>query len=211
MDVGANQGLWSETLIRHARAAKCPVTIIAFEPPSAARALLQQRLGGLGTVVVEELALGPRSAPGILRSNPEGSGLASLYARRLDHFGISIQVVQDVMITTLDEYWAGHDLTHVDLLKLDVEGAELDVLHGAAGLLETGGIGALQWEFGGCNIDSRTFFQDFWYLLHDRFDLYRMLSDGLWPIERYEERHERFVRTNSLAISRRGQKPRGGE
>lgn len=40
-----------------------------------------------------------------------------------------------VQVTTLDAYLAAHAAPRVDLLKVDVEGAERDVLAGAAGTL----------------------------------------------------------------------------
>ena len=59
-----------------------------------------------------------------------------------------------------------------------------------------GCIGAIQIEFGGCNIDSRTYFRDFWNLLHEDYSAYRILKDGLWEITNYTERLECFCNTN---------------
>lgn len=42
-----------------------------------------------------------------------------------------------------------------------VEGHELDVLAGAEEALKS--VQLVQFEFGGCNIDTRTYFQDFFY------------------------------------------------
>ena len=50
----------------------------------------------------------------------------------------------------------------IDLLKLDVEGNELLALKGLSDSIEY--IKIIQFEFGGSNIDSRTYFQDFYYL-----------------------------------------------
>ena len=103
---------------------------------------------------------------------------------------------------TIDEFAAEHGLTTIDLLKMDIEGHELEALHGAANLLGAGRIKALTFEFGGCNIDSRTYFQDFWYLLTGYgFRLYRLLPGaGLMPIQKYTEDLESFVTTNYAAI-----------
>jgi FkbM family methyltransferase len=50
--------------------------------------------------------------------------------------GLDVRLsTEEVEATTLDGYVAAKGLTKVDLLKLDVEGAELEVLQGGAGLL----------------------------------------------------------------------------
>ena len=49
----------------------------------------------------------------------------------------------------------------IDFFKIDVEGHEMDVLKGIGDKISN--IKLIQFEFGGCNIDTRCFFQDFWY------------------------------------------------
>jgi hypothetical protein len=49
------------------------------------------------------------------------------------------------------------------MVKMDIEGHELTALKGFGAALDVARV--LQFEFGGCNIDSRTYFQDFWYFL----------------------------------------------
>lgn len=63
-------------------------------------------------------------------------------------------------------------------------------------------IDAIQFEFGGCNIDSRTFFQDFFYLLKDNYKIYRVLKDGLLEMPIYKETYEIFITINYLAIKK---------
>jgi Methyltransferase FkbM domain len=86
----------------------------------------------------------------------------------------------------------------IHLLKLDVEGSEIDILRGADELLENGGIDFLQFEFGGCNIDSRTYFRDFYDLLSPRFRIFRIVTDGLRAVDEYREIGEIFTTTNYL-------------
>lgn len=59
----------------------------------------------------------------------------------------------------------------------------------------------LQFEFGGCNIDTRTYFKDFWQLASmEGFIIYRMAPVGLVCIDRYRESDEFFSTTNFLAV-----------
>ena len=76
--------------------------------------------------------------------------------------------------------------------------ARLACLQGARDMLVREAIDFIQFEFGGCNIDSRTFFQDFWYLLHDKYYFYRIVRNGLVKIEAYNERLEIFKNVNFL-------------
>lgn len=63
-------------------------------------------------------------------------------------------------------------------------------------------IEVIQFEFGGCNIDSRTYFQDFYYLLKDNYKIYRILKNGLIEIKSYKEIYEIFITINYLAIKK---------
>ena len=69
-------------------------------------------------------------------------------------------------------------------------------------MVDAAAIDYIQFEFGGCNIDSRTYFQDFFYALDPKYQLHRMVRNGLVPIKRYRETQEIFMTTNFLAISR---------
>jgi len=66
-------------------------------------------------------------------------------------------------------------------------------------------IGMVMFEFGGCNIDTRTFFRDFWHFFSDRgMRLHRITPGGsLFPLDRYTESLEQFRTTNFLAVAAR--------
>jgi hypothetical protein len=66
-------------------------------------------------------------------------------------------------------------------------------------MLSEGRISSIQWEFGGCNIDSRTFFRDFFYVLNDRYRIWRVVKDGMTPIPEYRESLEVFDTVNYFA------------
>lgn len=74
-----------------------------------------------------------------------------------------------------------------------MEGYELKALQGASESLWSGIIKAIAFEFGGANIDSGTYFKDFWDLLAVRhnFAFYRILPKRrLSRIYRYNELEE---------------------
>jgi hypothetical protein len=54
--------------------------------------------------------------------------------------------------------------------------------------------------FGGCNIDTRTFFQDFWYFfMEQNFRIWRITPSGIFQVKSYSEYDESFVTTNYIA------------
>jgi hypothetical protein len=88
------------------------------------------------------------------------------------------------------------------MVKIDIEGHELSALRGFGSALDSTRV--LQFEFGGTDIDTRTFFQDFWYFFRDRnFDLYRITPLGAQKITRYQESDEYFSITNYIASNGR--------
>ena len=98
-----------------------------------------------------------------------------------------------------DKYWKDNEKT-IDIFKIDVEGHELKVLEGIGDLIKS--IKVIQFEFGGCNIDSKTYFQDFFYFFKKNgFQMFRISPYKPIPIERYDENDENFLTTNFLSVN----------
>ena len=200
-DVGANQGGYAELALDAVGGLE--PDIHCFEPSPAAFAVLSSRLGNRSGVHLNQFALGRVAETRVLHSDEPGSGLASLTQRRLDHVGLTHAHTDTVTVRTIDDYCAAHDIGTIDLLKIDVEGHELDVLEGARGIFSQRRVRLVAFEFGGCNIDTRTYVRDFWYFFKDAGarGLYRIMPGGrLFHIRRYDESVEAFRTTNFLAV-----------
>lgn len=197
-DVGANTGQFISSVLMPLQSAGRPLEIHAFEPSPVAFQTLRETFGGKSNVHLNNFGLSHENGEVQLFSDRPGSSLASLSRRRLDHFGIEYEASERVQMRRLDDYCSERQVQRIDLLKLDVEGHELDVLQGAKRLFEERRIGMVSFEFGGCNIDSRTFVQDFWYFFreHGGGRLHRLSPSGtLVPLTEYREDLERFRNT----------------
>lgn len=198
VDAGANRGQWARALLNIAESQiKC---VYAFEPSR----ILAPQLQALNSSKIEvvNVALSNRTGSATLYASRPGSGSASLKLRDLRHRGrIHGSVRETVDIVTLDEFAAERGIDRIDFLKMDVEGHELSVLHGARGLLKACRIRALAFEFGSANVDARTFFRDYWYLLTEAgFLIWRVVPGGrLLEIERYGSELESFFLSNYVA------------
>ncbi|MHC4265896.1 MAG: FkbM family methyltransferase [Planctomycetota bacterium] len=132
----------------------------------------------------------------------EAGSIASLTQRNVAHIGLEFNTSERVIIDTLDHYCQAHSIDSIDLLKMDVEGHELDVLKGSSRMIEERRIKLVSFEFGPCNVDTRTFFKDYFYFFKERgFTIHRITRTGyLHPLTLYREICEQFRTTNFLAI-----------
>jgi hypothetical protein len=125
--------------------------------------------------------------------------MGSLARRHLAHRGIDFQPQESVRILCFGDYW--RDVLggrRLDIVKLDIEGFELAALRGFGAALQATSV--LQFEFGGCNVDTRTFFRDFWFFFESfGFEIYRITPLGLERLLRYRDSDECFTTTNYLA------------
>lgn len=202
-DVGANHGLFVNMVEKSLNEKDIPFQIHAFEPSYYNYELLCDSSREYENIVLNNIALGKHQGEAELYYEREGSWLASLSKRHLDHVGIDFKYTEIIKINTLDDYCLNSNIQQIDLLKLDVEGHELDVLQGAIEMLKSKKIKLLSFEFGSCNIDSRTYFRDIFYFLknHQMGNIFRITPSGyLSPIKEYQEIYEQFCTTNFIAL-----------
>ncbi len=202
-DVGANKGEFSRRILDAWQ--ERTFQLFVFEPSRKTFSLLQEALPKAPSVHLVNMGLGERPDTVELYTDRDGSGLASVYARDLSHRHIDFSKHETVELTTLDMFCEQNAIASIDFLKLDVEGHELAVLRGGKKMFDAGDVRIVQFEFGGCNIDSRTYFRDYYNFFKKDFELYRILSNGLKKIEKYSEKLEIFQSANYLAISKRNQ------
>jgi len=194
-DVGANVGEWSELALT----INPNLNLHCFEPSAATYYALHSR-GLTGLVVLNHLGLSARPEEKTLYVFADGAGTNSVYRR--EGLNISQAQTEKIRLDTLDAYCHREQVQQIDLLKIDVEGHELDVLKGAKAMLEQGRIQRIQFEYGGTYIDARILLKDLFDLLLSLYGyrLYKIYPNALRLIERYDQVLENFQYANWLAV-----------
>ncbi|MDQ4049282.1 MAG: FkbM family methyltransferase, partial [Actinomycetota bacterium] len=198
-DEGRFRGDWSAAVLERAPHAR----VFTFEPNTRSFEGIRARFGD--RVSAHHFAFGAEDGSASLSAPPGLPEMGSLHVRDLREVDLVVDEIEPVRVTSIDAFCAEHRVERIDLLKLDVEGHELLALQGAAGMLGRGAIDAVQFEFGGTNVDARVFLRDLVGALPG-YRLFRIIRDGLDPLDRYDVRAEIFAFCNFLAV-RKGPRP----
>jgi FkbM family methyltransferase len=195
-DVGANIGNYTLTLTE---IFGTDVTIYSFEPSANTFKRLLENIKTRNNIHAHNIALSNSKGSAELFSTENNSEVASLINldRTIEKYGSN--TVETIQMDTLDNFCLTNSISTIDFLKIDVEGFELTMLQGAANMLNERKIAFIQFEFGVPNIDSRTYFKDFWKLLSTNYTIYRIVQDGLFKIEEYTPSLEIFMTSNFIA------------
>lgn len=194
-DVGANDG---EYIARALEALGANVKAYSFEPQAGSYARLEIRFEDDPRVIPMKLALGDKAGKAELFSAEIGDATASLHRNIvLDH-----ALSETVNLTTVDQVCADEAIKQIDFLKIDTEGNEMDVLLGAAKMIELGQISAIQFEFGDPYVSTQYHFVDLWKLLSGRYRVYRILRHGLAELDVYSTDLEIYKIANFLCVKK---------
>ena len=196
-DVGANEGDYSLTIKKIYPSAQ----IYAFEPHPITFKRLKVASDTYGFQAYN-YGLGIKGGQQVLydhQADDTGTQHASIYKGVIEEFHNSKAQKFNVNICTLDHFIKDNNINKVNLLKIDTEGNELNVLHGATISLKNNIIDMIHFEFNGLNVISRVFMKDFFTLLPN-YRFYRMLSDGLISLEYDYLMCEIFAFQNIVAI-----------
>lgn len=133
-DVGAFQGLLTLFFASRAKAVVC------FEPNTQNHQRLMEnlQLNGLNNVMVRKVGVGSRSETRRMAASslmPGGSSVDHQAVEQLLRDGEDT-VVEEISVVSLDEEIPKAGLPAPDFIKIDIEGWEIEALHGARNTLE---------------------------------------------------------------------------
>ncbi len=156
-DVGANVGELTFLFSRFAQSGK----VYAFEASRAAYKKLEIICNAAErrNVVLNHLALSNKN--GFIELYVYEDALSSFNSqakRPLKDHGLDIEPIgiEKVSAMTIDAYCQRKKIEKIDLLKIDVEGAEFQVMQGAFNMLKNKRIACLTFEFGQTTFDIGT-------------------------------------------------------
>lgn len=191
-DIGANRGEYSELILKVFPKAR----IHAFEPAVESFELLRSRLKGYQDVATYNFAIGKTEGRASLYKEIPLGRIASL--TKLD---VTDSVLtEEVSIRRLDSLLQDLDVKQIDLLKIDVEGHEMDVLLGAEKAIRNGTIRHIQFELGGSSIDTNTTLKMFFdFLGNYNYEFFLIRPGSIYPLSKYKYLYEQYSTTNFLA------------
>ncbi len=204
IDAGANKGFWSKAFLSEFESCVDHVYMIDASPENV-RELCRRddnmmfSPDDLSRISAHHFAVGAQSGVATLYTNDDGSPLASLYAHEVNgysHEGMAeIKLSKEITVPlrTIDGFLSAQNIEHVDVLKIDVEGYELQALHGAKNALRANRIDVIAFEFGMHQVEARNFFFDFYnFLSENHYRMYAVVGGTAHPLDRYEYRFEKF-------------------
>jgi FkbM family methyltransferase len=194
LDVGANVGDWA--LVAHRLGPEA--TVHCFEVVPDTHAVLRERTRAIPRIVVNPCGLSDREEEVSVRYFPGASVLATLteYPHERESVVVRGRVARG------DDYLKERGIERVDLLKIDVEGAEERVLRGFVDALAAGRIEAVQFEYGQVSILTRFLLRDFHSFFEERgFVVGKVYPAGV-AFRAYAFAHEDFRGSNFVAVKR---------
>ncbi|MDT9235977.1 FkbM family methyltransferase [Limnospira sp. PMC 917.15] len=184
-DVGANRGDYS---ILFSKLIGQSGKVYTFEPTSAIFQKLQERINERHLTNVNLFQKAVFSSNQIIKFNefPEeysvwnSIGVPEMSNPLNPQEKIPIVKTEMVEAVAIDSFCEEHDIESIDYFKIDVEGAEYDVLLGAKKLLERNAIRFIQFEISqkmleGCNRKAKDTFD---ILIKHGYECHRITSNG---------------------------------
>jgi FkbM family methyltransferase len=187
LDIGANDG---STALSFA-SAFADARVYAFEPIPSTFATLAREVAGHSRIACFNVALGAGESELTIRLKAKSGHNSLLDVAEPGPGAVTVTV------TTGDSWASAQGIEHVDVLKIDTEGYELEVLRGFERLLQAGRVACVLAE---CELERVTkephasFFDLYEHLTERGLGLVSLYTDAIWS--------NRFARGNALFMRR---------
>ena len=193
-DVGANKGEWALAALTRFPHAK----IHSFEIVPATFSTLQENLTKYTQVQLNPKGLSNTAAIVEIGFSPGHDGVSTIIHSEKIHDIPWQKVVGEVIRG--DDYCRSNGIEHIDVLKIDVEGAEPLVIEGLSSMLNQSAVTVVQFEYGLANIYSRFLLKDYYEFFEKRgYIVGKLMPRGVW-FKEYHPLDEDFIGPNYVAV-----------
>jgi len=178
-DVGCNLGEYSDLFIDIFKESQ--KEIHAFEPIPDLFGNLVIKFKNSSDIILNNFAIDKDTDEKdffyLKNQNKDVVGMSSLHYRK-NVFDKYYYEKLSVKTEKLDNYAINNNIDNISLLKIDTEGNELNVLFSAEDLLRNKKIDFIQFEYGGCYLDSKTRLYDvILYLNNFNYNVYDVINN----------------------------------
>jgi FkbM family methyltransferase len=193
IDIGGHEGNYADEILEHYPSSEIHI----FEPEPHSSAKLSKKFIAKSNVIVHGKGLSNINGLVPLYQDQPGSTQTSIFKRSTESANLEFNKVVDVNVVRLDDWNSANEI--FDFIKIDAEGSELAILQGGSRTVSNARV--VQFEYGGTNIDSRTYFLDFWKYFNElNFKIFRMSPSGAYRLNKYRDLDENFRLSNLIAV-----------
>jgi FkbM family methyltransferase len=157
-DVGANTGQYA--LLAHKYCSEA--TIHSFEPVKDTFVQLTSNTSKITSIKPIQVGLHIEEKIVTINKYPSHTHASIINLKHVPYEKIGEEKIQ---LTTGDSYMVAAGVEHIDLLKLDIEGNELEALKGLKNALANKKIRVIQFEYGYINILTKNLLWEYYELL----------------------------------------------
>jgi len=195
IDGGANIGNYSLQILRNIPG----VTVYSFEPVKDTYNQLVRNTKEISGIIPVNRGLFSETCNkeiNIYRSHTH----SSVY----DIEGLPYNALSKVPVRLIkgDDFIKENKIDRVDFLKIDVEGAEFDVLSGFRESISSGIIRAVQFEYGYINITTKKLLIDFYKFFESNNYIVGKIFPKTVEFRKYSFTYEDFLGPNFIAVNR---------
>ena len=198
IDVGAHLGEYTKKILN----SYPNLNYILFEPQKEIFDKCKKKYENQKNIEIYNFGLFSENIEKNIYQNENRDGLASVYDRKHeinDDVKYNFQKSNLIKLKRFDKL--GLKIDNIKLIKIDVEGAELEVLKGFGEYLKKTFL--IQFEWGRSQLDSKISFLEFWELLtRYQFEIYRIHPAGIKKIRKYSWYEEIYIASNFICINK---------
>lgn len=202
-DIGANIGEYSQMIKEKSTSLDLDVELHLFEPTKSCFETISQKFKDDTNIALNNFGASNKDGEASIFYDKEQSGLASLYQRNLDSYNLELSQRETIKLKRLDGYIKEKNISHIDFIKIDIEGHELRAFEGFGRYLDGDFVDYIQFEYGGANLDSHTSLMELYSFLEEKgFEIAKIVPNGL-EIRKYSPFMDNFNYANYVAVSNR--------
>ena len=201
-DIGANIGAYSEILVEQCKQRSLKYSLHIFEPTRSCFEALKNKFAADPAIILNNAGVSKAKGKSTIFYDAEQSGFASLYQRDLAADKIALNKSETISLIRLDEYITQNKISAIDFMKIDIEGHELFAFEGLGKYLNADFVKAIQFEYGGANLDSHTTLKSLYAMLEKSgFVVGKIMQHGI-EIRPYTLSMENYQYANYVAFSK---------